>query len=462
MKRNIMFCLNLKNIGNLSAVALLICFSASSVWAQGGSGRITPTSRGTTKTTTTVKKTTTTKKTNTTVKKTNNATTTIRRTVRKPVGTTKTFEYYYNLGLVALDQQDFPKAITNFTAAIRLNARSGDAYYNRALAYYESEDYDNAIADYTKSIQYKPAADAYNNRGLAYEFNGNYKLAADDYKTALRIQPGYALAKSNLERVESQYDNGDSSGDRAGDGSYANRNSTVSNNTDTNDAEYYAELADEYYNKNDFANALINYNKAIQMNPQGAGSYVRRGFIYHYTGDVTKAYDDYDTAVRLNPALNNEAYIKCVIFDVTGNGVNAGINACTETINEFPSFSLAYYKRGAGYYALKNYPTAMKDFTKSIDLRSNFLNSFLYRGLIYHNTDQYSLALAEYEKALRIVGANDSKAYLTYNYRGLVYEDLGNYTQAAADFRKSYQLNPNYSEAKTNLDRVVKKQKGNF
>ncbi len=444
-----------KIIGNLSAVALVLCFLASSVWAQGGSGRITPTSRGTTKktTTTTVKKTTPVKKQTVT-----------RRTVRKPVGTTKTFDYYYSLGLAALDQEDYPKAITNFTSAIRLNARSADAYYNRALAYYNSENYDNAIADYTSSIQIKPGADAYNNRGLAYEFNGNFKLAADDYRTALRIQPGYALAKSNLERVESQDDDGGGNLDRAGDGSYTNRNTTTTNTTTTttNDAEYYAELADGYYDKNDFVNALINYNKAIQLNPQGGGSYVRRGFIYHYTGEVAKAYEDYDTAVRLNPALKNEQYMKCMLYDSANDDSNVGVRSCTETITEFPGFSLAYYKRGVAYYSAENYAPALQDFTKSINIRSNFFNSYVYRGLIYSNTDRESLAVTEYTKAIQLIGANDSKAYLSYNNRGLSYEALGNYTQAAADFRKAYQLNPSYAKAKENLDRVVQKQRGNY
>jgi tetratricopeptide (TPR) repeat protein len=444
--------LNLRIIG----IALLLCFAASSVWAQGGSGRITPTSRGTTKTTTT-KKTTTKKPV---VKQTVTKRTT---TVRKPVGTTKTFEYYFSQGSAALDKEDYQSAITHFTSAIRLNARSADAYYNRGLAYLNTENYEAAIDDYTKSIQYKPAADAYNNRGLAYEYNGNYKLAADDYRTALRLQPGYALAKSNLERVESQYDLGGNYSDMAGDGSYANRNANSNNNSNTNDSEYYAELADEYYDKNDFTNALINYNKAIQLNPNGAGSYVRRGFIYHYTGEVSKAYEDYETAVRLSPALKNEAYIRCMIYDSSVKAeISGGIRDCTATINEFPGFSLAYYKRGVGYYSSENYSLALQDFTKSIEIRSNFFNSMVYRGLIYSATDRPSLAVAEYTRAIQIIGVNDAKAYLSYNNRGAAYEALGNYTQAAADYRKSLQLNPNFTTARDNLDKVLKRQKGAF
>ncbi|CAN5258010.1 hypothetical protein BH10ACI1_BH10ACI1_23250 [soil metagenome] len=450
MKRRALVFFDLTNIGNLSGIAILLCFLTSTLLAQGGSGRITPTTRGTTKTTTT-----TTKKPNTTATTTRRTTT--RTTTRRT--TTRTFDYYYKLGSDAYDEKDYEKAIANYTQAIRLNSQSADTYYNRALAYYDSEDYEKAIADYTKSIQLKPGADAYNNRGLAYELNGNYKLAADDYRTALRIQPGYALAKTNLARVESTSTTTNTGGGGgAGDGN----NRTTTTTTTTNNAEYYADLADGYYEKDDFDNALVNYNKAIQLDPRSAGSYVRRGFIYHYTGEVAKAYEDYDTAVRLNPALKNEAYMKCMIYDVSNDDANMGVRVCTDTINEFPSFSLAYYKRGVAYRELGNSDRALADFTKSIDIRPNFFNSYVYRGLIYSATNKYSAAVTEYTNAIRIVGANNPKSYLSYNNRGAAYEGLGNYTQAAADYRKSYELNPNFTTAKDNLDKVIQKQRGNY
>lgn len=449
----------IKNIGNLFGLAAIMVFAANSVWAQGGTGRITPTTRTTTKTTTTkkpvVKKPVVKKPTVT------STTTTRRTTTKKPVGTAKTYDYYFSQGLTALDNQDYQKAVTNFTAAIRLNARAADAYYNRGLAYLNIENYEGAIADYTNSIRYKPSADAYNNRGLSYEYNGNYKLAADDYRTAIRIQPGYELAQNNLERVENEYD---MNGGGGGEGGAGDMNSEDNNSTDNNstDADYYGELGDDFYDKNDFDNALINYNKAIQLNPRDARVYIRRGFIYHYTGEVAKAYEDYETAITLNPALNKEDYIKCMNFDSGSEDPNPGIRACTSTINEFPGFGLAYYKRGAIYYNAKNYTTSLQDFNKSISLRANFTNSYVYRGLIYSNTDRDNLAIAEYTKAIQLFGENDPKAYLPFNARGISYESLGNLKQAANDYRKAYQLNPNYTKAKENYDRVVQKQKGNY
>lgn len=444
----------LKSIG-VAGVAALLLFSCIDVSAQPGSGRITPTTGASKK-----KTTTTVKKTTTTVSKKN----TSKRITRKPVSTAKNFNFYYNLGLSFYDKGDYRNAIANYTQAIRLNATSADAYYNRALAYYDSEDYFNAVADYTQSIRLNPQADAYNNRGLAYEYSGDNAKAAADYRQALRLNPGYDLAQQNLDRIEGDTVTTSNGYSRAGSGSKNSKPTNNTNNTNSscNDSECYAQRADDFYDDRDFGNALINYNKAIELAPREAGAYVRRGFIYHYTGEISKAYDDYNTAVRLDPSLKSEPYIQCMLYSVSASNAPTVINDCNKTINEFPSFSLAYYKRGVAYYESANNTQALQDFTKSIELFPDFFNSHVYRGLIYYRQQKYNQAINEYTSAIQITGANSQKAYLAYYNRGLAYESQNNYTQAAADYRKSYQVDPTYTAAKTKLDEVLRKQRGNY
>src|SRR4051812_45781158 len=118
----------LKSIGIAGAFAVLFSLSISNVSAQGGSGRITPTTGASKK-----KVTTLVKKVTTIPKKT---TTSSRQNKSKVVSTAKNYNYYYNLGLAFYNKGDLPNAIANYTQAIRLNSSSADAYYNRGLAYY--------------------------------------------------------------------------------------------------------------------------------------------------------------------------------------------------------------------------------------------------------------------------------------------------------------------------------------
>ena len=438
----------LKTTGILSALALTLCFSSFDASAQPGSGRITP------MTSASKKKTTTVKKINTTVTK--KIVTSTRSIKRKTTSTAKNFDYYYNRGLEFYENADYPGAILNYNQAIKLNPRSADAFYNRGLAYYYQENYPLAISDYSQAIRIAPQADAYNNRGLAYEKNGNRSQAIADYSTALRLKPDYELAQENLDRMNGGTTDNDDSGSAGSAGSGNTNQGNTTNSTSS--ADYYAGLADDYYDKRDFNNALINYTKAINLAPREAASYVRRGFIYHYTGDVPKAYDDYNTAVKLDPSLKAEPYIQCMLYSQDDDQPSTGISVCTKTINEFPTFGLAYYKRGVAYRIQENYELALKDFSKSIELYPQFLNSFIYRGLIYSETNRNSLAVTEYTKAIQVVGDNSPKASLAYYNRGLIYENMGRYSEAAADYRKSYQLNPSDSKAKERLDEILKKQ----
>ncbi|HEY0426666.1 MAG TPA: tetratricopeptide repeat protein [Pyrinomonadaceae bacterium] len=439
--------------GVSSIFALVLCFSAFDASAQPGSGRITPTTGAAKKKVTTITKKTTT----TTVKK---ATTSSRNVIKRTTNSkVKNFDYYYNLGLSLYGQGDLPGAIANYTQAIKLNPSSADAFYNRGLAYYDSKSYASAVNDYSQSIRISPQADAYNNRGLAYEKNGNRAQAIADYQTAVRLKPDYELAQDNLDRLNGNTGGGGTGGGSAGNGSAGGGGGNTNSNS-TEDSEYYAQLADDYYDKRDFDNAMINYTKAINLAPREAGSYVRRGFIYHYTGEIGKAYADYETAVKYDPSLKSEPYIQCMLYSEANDEPSTGINICTKTITEFPTFSLAYYKRGVAYRVQKSYDLALKDFTKSIEYYPQFFNSYIYRALIYAATDRNSLALTDYTKAIQIAGVNDPKASLAYYNRGLINEDMGNYSAAAADYRKSYQLDSSYTPAKTRLDEVLKKQRG--
>lgn len=435
---------------SLGAAAILVGFSLVGVFAQGGSGRITP------NTTTAKKKTTTTvKKPVTTVKKT---TTTASRNVKKPVTAAKNFNYYYSRGQTFYDQKDLVNAIANYTQALRLNPNSADAYYNRGLAYYDSKDYYNAINDYTQSIRIAPAADAYNNRGLAYQYNGNKSQAISDFKAALRLNPQYTRARDNLAKLESGVsDDGDDDEGSAGSGS-KNASSTTKTTSAVKNAEYYAELADDQFEAKDFENAIDSYTNLIRLSPRNAAAFVRRGFSYHYTGKVDEAYADYNTAVKFNPDLKNEFYIKCMLYTVDGSNASAVVNDCTRTINEFKTFSLAYYKRGVAYRELNNLESSLSDFTRSIELYPKFFNSVIYRGLIYEAQQKNNQAINEYTSAIRIAGVNSPKAYLAYNNRGVIYEKLGNLSQAEADYRKSVTLNPNFKTAQENLAAIQNKQ----
>ncbi len=65
--------------------------------------------------------------------------------------------------------------------------------------------------------------------------------------------------------------------------------------------------------------------------------------------------------------------------------------------------ALTYYRQGAKYYAREEWELALDNFNKAIELNPNYVNAYIYRGLIYGKLEQRDLSLADYNKSHRLV-----------------------------------------------------------
>jgi hypothetical protein len=77
-------------------------------------------------------------------------------------------------GKAYYDQEDYDRAIADYTEAIRMKPGYAPAYVGRGNAYSKKGDYDRAIADYTQEIGLDPYSSLYAEtyRGYAYAMRG--------------------------------------------------------------------------------------------------------------------------------------------------------------------------------------------------------------------------------------------------------------------------------------------------
>lgn len=81
------------------------------------------------------------------------------------------------------------------TATLAKSPSSADAYLKRGENLSENQQYDRAIGDYTTAIELKPEyAEAYNDRGFAYYLKGDFERAISDYTRAIELRPNYPKA----------------------------------------------------------------------------------------------------------------------------------------------------------------------------------------------------------------------------------------------------------------------------
>ncbi|MCB0166741.1 MAG: tetratricopeptide repeat protein [Anaerolineae bacterium] len=105
----------------------------------------------------------------------------------------------FNRADVYNEQEQYDKAIEEYSKAIELDPQYVDAYNYRGIAYANSEQYEKAIVDYNTAIELNPKYRwSYFNRGNAYRGQELYDEAIADFKKAIELDPEYVDALNNL------------------------------------------------------------------------------------------------------------------------------------------------------------------------------------------------------------------------------------------------------------------------
>ena len=134
-----------------------------------------------------------------------------------------------------------------------------------------------------------------------------------------------------------------------------------------------------------------------------------------YAGNTAKEY--YDTGV---------------IDEVSENYDDAIIDF-TKAIDLDTNYAEAYYERGYCYNECKNrdYSQAIADETRAIELNPDYGRAYAERGYAYVmlGSDNASLTITDCNKAVEL----DPGSAMAYQYRGYAYGQLGNYSQEVTD-----------------------------
>ncbi|MBT3362673.1 MAG: tetratricopeptide repeat protein [Chloroflexi bacterium] len=163
------------------------------------------------------------------------------------------------------------------------------------------------------------------------------------------------------------------------------------------------QLADAYYNRamsysetEEETNAMADFEKAIELDPNHAGAYNGRGYTYYEMNDLTNAIADFERAIELDPSYTDAYYNRGISYYQMDDLTNAMADF-EKAIELDPNHADAYYNRGKAYLAQGEKVKAMLDFGKAIDLSDDpdfiesvtrslgrtFPNSFDYDEAIY-------------------------------------------------------------------------------
>ena len=106
----------------------------------------------------------------------------------------------------------------------------------------------------------------------------------------------------------------------------------------------------------------------------------------------------------------------------------------------------SYTHRGYSYYAEGKYDLALADFNKAIRINPKLPDVYWHRAQIYMQQKKYDLALADLNKAIDI-----NPLPLYYLGRGTVYDKKKEYDSAVKEYIKALRLDNNYAAAYNSL-----------
>jgi tetratricopeptide (TPR) repeat protein len=205
---------------------------------------------------------------------------------------------YHHRSIARLAHDDEDGALADINEAIRRAPRVATYYNHRGNVWNAAGQGDKAIAEYTAAIRLDAKdAIAYVNRGMAraekVEVNDLMSGIFDDEEplTPARIQDEYRKAVSDFNeaiRVNPQYTNA------------------------------YAERAAAYRNLGELDRAIVDYSEAMRRDPTNLEYVLERGATWREAKNFDKAIADHSEAIRLEPTAINHS-IRSYTYELQGD-----------------------------------------------------------------------------------------------------------------------------------------------
>jgi tetratricopeptide (TPR) repeat protein len=199
------------------------------------------------------------------------------------------------------------------------------------------------------------------------------------------------------------------------------------------------------YNNKDFDGALTDFSKAIELDTNYQTAYYNRGMTYFVTQRYGESILDFKKAIYLNP-LDKAAYYKLSDSYEQIQDYESLLENCNTALKYFPQCDTFLNNKGICNLRLGNIKDAITDFTKAIELNSNYISAIHCRGTAFYLFNKYDSALVDLTKVIEL----DSNYSNAYSVRGSVYNKLNNKKKACLDWEHAASLGS--SIARDSLD----------
>ena len=274
--------------------------------------------------------------------------------------------------------------------------------------------------------------------------------------------------------------------------------------SDSDKAKMHYEIGREREEEKRWDEAIEEYNKATELNPNYIDAHYRIGRVYHKKGDKYLAIENYNTVTGLDKkhakayfyrgearGLSNKAiedfkdFIKlkpnCTGVYLTIGKIHVELKQWKEALPFLKSFFAsnppnndnrvdAHFYKGKAQVGLKEWDEAIKDFDKALDLDSDYIYKYKKADVSYHSDGDiihHSKGAIYHLKGQAYYGKGDTLK-TTKNDEAKEY-----YKQAIKDYNKALELDNNsnidhnmmrqiYPGQRAEIDKIERKRNAEF
>ena len=288
-----------------------------------------------------------------------------------------------------------------------------NTYYDFAYELHKANKLDDAIVYYKETIKLNPASiDSYVNLSQVYRQKNNFNEAMKVIEDAKKLYPENAEVKKQYNSLVAEVSASvyTTAASLFEQGKYQEAIASYSKIQPAT-SESLIGIAACYQALESYKLAIDNYKKALALDPTNPD-------IPYYIGSVYLNLDDYANArVFLN---------KAITLDKTNEKAKSLLKFAVEQENN------ALLEKALNYYDQNNYLEALKIVNSVLLKDSRCGAAYYYRGMIYDAQKKYTLAVVDYQTAVKY----SSDFSLAYYSLGVDYDILGRRSEAKIAYQK--------------------------